>query len=254
MTLLSVVRDVCAVVGVQQPTSVTTNLVANRTMQEMLALANEMAQRISYDTRDWTIFRKTTKMVGGSGLTIDPLDPAQVGCSVYAIPANYKRMLLTANVWRSTATLYPMVFVPDTDEWINRRSRNYYDAAGEWTMMGGNMLIAPALAAAVVGPPAVAATTAYYPYLEKNCVNLTSGGSGDSFMADTDSFRLDERLLKLGMIWQWKQNKGTSYAEDMGTYTDALAVAMGHDRPAPIIVGRRPMSANVRTAYPWPTP
>jgi hypothetical protein len=55
------------------------------------------------------------------------------------------------------------------------------------------------------------------------------------------------------MVWQWKANKGTSYAEDMGTYADALAVAMGHDSPAPIIVGRRPMSQG-QVAYPWPVP
>jgi hypothetical protein len=55
------------------------------------------------------------------------------------------------------------------------------------------------------------------------------------------------------MVWQWKANKGTSYAEDMGTYTDALAVAMGHDSPAPIIVGRRPISASARTAIPSQT-
>ena len=234
MTLLSVVRDVCAVVGVQQPTSVTSNLVANRTMQEMLALANEMAQRISYDTRDWTIFRKVQTYPG---------DGVAAG---FNLPANYKRMLLTANVWRSTSTQQPLRFIPDTDEWLNRRAANISDAPfGEWTMLGGQMLIAPVLATG---------TSVYFPYLEKNCVNLTSGGYGDSFMADTDSFRLDERLLKLGMIWQWKQNKGTSYAEDMGTYTDALAMAMGHDRPAPIIVGRHPISANARVAYPWPTP
>ena len=35
---------------------------------------------------------------------------------------------------------------------------------------------------------------------------------------------IDERLLKLGMIWQWKANKGSPYAEDMGTYSDALVM------------------------------
>ena len=44
MTLLSVVKDVCAVVGVTVPQSVFSNITGNRTMQEMLALANEMAQ------------------------------------------------------------------------------------------------------------------------------------------------------------------------------------------------------------------
>jgi len=232
MTLLSVVKDVCAVVGVQVPTSVTTNIAANRTMQEMLALANEMAQRISYDTRDWTLFRKVQTYTGDGVLTGFPM------------PADYKRMLLTANVWSSTQTSYPLRFEPDTDAWLNRRARNYYDSQGEWTMLGGEMKIAPTLAID---------TTVYFSYLEKNCIGLTSGGYGDRFMSDTDTFRLDERLLKLGMVWQWKQNKGTSYAEDMGTYETAMSVAMGHDRPAPIIIGRRPMSANARTEIPSQT-
>ncbi len=54
MILLTVVRDVCAVVGVAAPTSVFATISTNRTMFEMLACANEMAQRIAYDTRDWT--------------------------------------------------------------------------------------------------------------------------------------------------------------------------------------------------------
>jgi hypothetical protein len=43
MTLLSVVKDVCATVGVIQPTSVFTNIANNRTMAEMLSLANDGA-------------------------------------------------------------------------------------------------------------------------------------------------------------------------------------------------------------------
>ena len=40
----------------------------------------------------------------------------------------------------------------------------------------------------------------------------------------------------------------------MGTYGDALTYAMGHDAPAPIIIGRRPISANARYAYPFEAP
>jgi hypothetical protein len=70
---------------------------------------------------------------------------------------------------------------------------------------------------------------------------LAGGGYGDSFTADTDSFALDERLLKLGMIWQWKSQKGSPYAEDLGTFTDAMAYAMGKDQPAPIMISSRPV-------------
>ena len=232
MALLSVVRDVCATVGVLMPQTVFGSIGSNRTMQEMVSLANEMAQRIAYDTRDWTAL-KASQVYAGDGVQTD-----------WPLPANYKRMPVTANVWRSTDTQSPMIFVADPDEWLQRRISNAADyGGGEWTMMGGNMVIWPAMG---VGQ------TATFVYLDRNCVALTGGGYGDSFMADTDTFRLDERLLKLGMIWQWKAQKGSPYAEDMGTYSDALSNVTGRDQPAPIIIGNRPSSHAVRITSSWP--
>lgn len=236
MTLLTVVQDVCAAVGVGGvvlPTSVFANLNSNRTMGEMLALANEMAKRIAHDTRDWQKL-KLVATFNGDGVT-----------TAFNMPVNFKRMLLTASVWRSTSAIYPMKFIPDTDEWLNRRANNIYDAQGEWTLLGGQILLQP-----VMGN----GTSAYFAYLDKNCVNLASGGVGETFAADGDSFRLDERVFKLGMIWQWKANKGSPYAEDMATYGDALSSVEGRDSPAPILIGRRPISHGVRVAYPWPVP
>jgi len=235
MTILSVVKDVCATVGVTIPTSVFSNITANRTMQEMLSLANEMAQRIAYDTRDWTKLKKT-QVFNGDGIK-----------TAFDLPANFKRMLLTANVWRSTSALQPMLFVPDLDEWLQRRARGWTAPWGEWTFVGGQMLIEPVMGVGI---------SATFAYLDKNCVTLASGGVGDAFIADGDSFLLDERTFKLGMVWQWKAQKGTPYAEDMGTYGDALTYAMGHDSPAPIIIGRRPASGSINAgiAYPWPVP
>jgi hypothetical protein len=233
MTVLSVVKDVCAANGILLPTSLFSNITGNRTAQELLSLANEMAQRIAYDTRGWTKLKKMATFTG---------DGVSIG---FNLPANYKRMLLTANVWRSTSALQPMMFIPDTDQWIQRRALNRISAWGEWTIIGGQMLIWPVMGVGV---------TATFAYLDKNCIALASGGFGDSFMADGDSFALDERLLKLGMIWQWKAQKGAAYAEDMGTYGDALTIAMGADSPAPILIGRGPSSRAIKTAYPWPVP
>jgi hypothetical protein len=154
-------------------------------------------------------------------------------------------MLLTSNVWRSTSNLFPMAFVPDTDTWLNHRLRNYTHMYGEWTLLGGQIHIYPVLP---VGQ------SAYFAYLDKNAIALSGGGVGDIFQNDLDHFVLEERLLKLGMIVDWKQKKGAAYAEDMGTFGDAISVAMGDDSPAPIIVGRRAISSSTRTAYPGPMP
>ena len=264
MTILSVVKDVCAAVGVMVPQSVFSGLQANRTMQEMLSLANEMAQRIAYDTRDWTalkaqnIFTGDGQFTAGPDLILGTADDVLVGTTAFNLPANYKRMLLTSNVWRSTSTQQPMIFFPDTDEWLQRRAANETDAWGEWTMLGGQMHIYPIMrgefTTMVNGVPVITpAVTARFSYLDRNCVVLAGGGFGDTFMADGDSFRLDERLLKLGMIWQWMANKGSPYAEPMGTYSDALANAMGRDQPAPIIAGRKALSAHARVAAPSQT-
>ena len=232
MTLLTVVRDVCAVVGVTAPTSVFSNITANRTAQEMLSLANEMAQRIAYDNRDWVKLRKTTTLIG---------DGTTTG---FNLPADFQRMLLTSNVWLSSSVLSPARFFPDTDQWLNRRARNYSDATGEWTIIGNQMQLWPAMGSAV---------TAYFVYLHKNCITLASGGLGDSFTADGDSFMLGDRILKLGMIWQWKAQKGSPYQEDLNTYADALTYLMGHDSPAPIIAGRAPVSSSANVAIPTQT-
>ena len=80
--------------------------------------------------------------------------------------------------------------------------------------------------------------TAYFAY-STNCVTLVSGGVGDSFQSDGDSFALDERLLKLGHDLAMEGQQGRAYAEDMGTYGDALSRLMGTDAPAPILIDRR---------------
>lgn len=221
-------------VGVTIPQSVFSNLTGNRTMQEMVSLANEMAQRIAYDHREWTRLTKTNTITG-DGTTV-----------AWDLPVDYKRMLLATNVWRSTSTQQPMMFIPDVDVWMNRRLSGFSPSAwGEWAMLGGQIHIHPALAVGEL---------VYFAYLDKNCVALASGGFGDSFLADGDSFVLDERLLKLGMIWQWKQDKGAAYAEDMGTYQDALNSVAGRDKPAPIIIGRLPVSGQYRLAGGWQWP
>jgi len=219
MTLLTVVRDVCAVVGVSQPSSVFAGIVGNRTMQEMVTLANEMAQRIATDTRDWTRM-KALHAFTGDGIT-----------TAWDLPNNYRRMLKTTNVWSSVTTHAPLRFFPDADMWVRRRKDNRTDGGGEWTNIGGQIHIFPAL------PPGAVAS---FVYLSKHCVALAGpggsvGGYSDTFLSDADTFVLDERLLKLGMVWQWKANKGSPYAEDMGTYGDALTNAMGSDGPAPIL-------------------
>jgi hypothetical protein len=235
MTLLTVVQDVCPFIGVEVPQSVFSGIAADRTLQELLALANEMARRIATDNRDWTRLKYLGQFTG-DGVN-----------HLFALPADYLRFPITSNMWRSTDTQAPMRFIPNVDEWTKRRLANEVDSRGEWSIFGGKVAIWPVMP---VG------TIARIVYISKNCIQVASPPNtfSDRFINDGDSFVLDERLLKLGMIWQWKAQKGSPYAEDMGSYQDAIMLAMGFDSPAPTIIGNLPVSANARVAYPWPVP
>lgn len=231
MTILSVVKDVCLAVGVNPLTSMFAASIQPRTQAELLSLANEMAQRIAYDVREWTALKAINTFTGDGVKDRFPL------------PANYKRMLLTAQVYPSWAPGTPLLFIADSNDWLMRRLNNITGAKSEWTLLGNDMLIYPVME---VGQ------SASFVYLDKNCVKLNAGGAGDAFMNDLDEYRLSERLLKLGMIWQWQANKGSPYAESMGTYTDALMMLAGSDKPSPILVDRAPISHAAQIALPWP--
>ena len=71
------------------------------------------------------------------------------------------------------------------------------------------------------------------------------------FLTDTDTYVLSCRVLRLGMIWQWRANKGLAYAEDMGNYEDALSIAIGNDKGSNIIrVGGLRGGSRLGIAYP----
>lgn len=130
MTLLTVIQGVCPVIGVTVPQSIFSNLMTNRTMQELLALANEVAQTIAYDTREWTQL-------------VTPYTIDGTGAASYPLPANYKRMLLNANIWANTYPLAALRFIPSMDEWAQRRMLNRSEPPGEWMFNQGQLYIWP---------------------------------------------------------------------------------------------------------------
>lgn len=237
MTVQSVVKEVCAVVGVRPPAgSIFVLPSQDRTAWEMVNLANEMAQRIAYNTREWQLFRSLASLSGNGVKT------------AFDLPPDWQRMLLTSSIYSTAQPTIPLTFISDPDEWLTKEMNGWIDPAGSWTIFGGKINFRPAPASGVLMK---------FWYMHKNCITLGSsvgGGPSDVFLSDTDVYCLPERLLKLGMIWQWKANKGAAYAEDMGTYGDALNTAAGHDAPAPILVGRRPMAAAVQASYPYLIP
>lgn len=226
MTLLSVCQEVAKGVALDVPDVVASS--TDREIVELLSLANEMAERIAFG-HDWQKLSAVHTLTGdGSTVAFD-------------LPTNYSRMLVKAQVWSSSleTALSP---ITDLDRWLELDVQDFDFVVNAWTIYGGQMNIKPALATGV---------TAQFFY-QKNTIIQASGGSYKTeFTADDDTFVIDERLLKLGMIWQWKANKGRAYAEDMVNYETHLSRLVVRDRGSKMIrIGAVRMPRDTRTAYP----
>ena len=80
-------------------------------------------------------------------------------------------------------------------------------------------------------PTPAAGDTYAYEYVSLYWVDTDADGDGEaaSWASDTDTALLDERLMKLGVVWRWKKAKGLDYAEDFRTYEILVTQAIGRD-------------------------
>lgn len=227
MTILDIIKEVAPVIGVDVPTVVMTSNV--REHVELKALANEMAERIG-KAHEWQAL-KVIATYTGDGVIED-----------FDLPADYDRMLKKAKVWSSTIT-QPLSHVADSDDWLGLDVQNIDLVFGAWTIYGNQIHIKTALANGA---------TAKHWYMSNLVVSPDAGADKAAFSADDDTFRLSARLLKLGMIWQWKANKGLAYGEDMATYEELKEKLISDDKGARrIVVGTQRTPRNVDQAYPF---
>lgn len=215
MTILSVCQNVSLVIGIDRPDQVFAS--TDREHLELARLANEIAQTIAKE-HDWQALQGIHTITG---------DDAE---EAHALPDDYGRMLKTASVWSSRWT-WAFNHINDPDVWLEYQVVPYTFVNGNWIIYGGQMHILPVMAST---------ETVKFFYFSRNLVSPASGVDKPLFTADDDAFRLDERLLELGMIWQWRANKGVAYDEDLVNYTKLLNKNIGDDAGSkPIVTGNR---------------
>jgi len=227
LTVLQIIQEVCKYVGIDVPSQVYGS--TEREHVELASYANEVASQIAFDTHDWQRLRSTLTATG-DGVT-----------EAFDLPSDYRRMLKKARVWASWAPFAPLTHYADADEWLGLQVQQFTPVIGGWTIMADQMHVIPVIPSG---------QTVKFVYIN-NMYAL--GDDTTKFTQDTDTFVLNDRILKLGIIWYWKQQKGQPYAEDLETYQTALSQLVGGDKGSNILeVGRRRIPLDVSMAYPGP--
>jgi len=226
MTILSVLQAACPVIGLDVPTAVMASTA--REHVELAALANDMAERIA-QAHDWQAL-KALATITGDGIT-----------ESRALPSDYARMLTKAQLWSSSLET-PLTPISDTDEWLGLDVQSSDFVVNTWTLYGGKIHIKPALAFGV---------TAKYFYQSNRIVSPADGDNQAAFTADTDSFVLDDTLLRYGIIWQWRANKGLAYQEDMTSYEMRKERLIAADKGSRMMrLGKVWLPGDAKAAYP----
>jgi hypothetical protein len=227
MTLLSVVQNAALVCGLNKPDQVMAS--TDRTMQEMARLANEMALMIA-ERHDWQ------SLVVQATITGDGEEEA------FDLPSDFGRMPTTANLW-SSRWQWEMVPIVGVDAWLQYQMWPVNLTVGNWIIYGDQFHLLP-----IMGD----GDTVKYFYVSNKLVRDSGGTTKATFTADTDTFRLSERLLELAIIYKWKSDKGQPYADRLADFEEKLVQAKDTESGSkPVISGAPRMRHGAKTAYPF---
>lgn len=226
MTLLTVFQQACTSgIALERPSAVYGS--STREHVELANIANEMAAMIAA-SHEWQTLNKIATITG-DGTTED-----------FALPADFDRMLDKSQLW-STSLETPLSPISDRDDWLELDIKSFDFVINAWIIYGDQIHIKPALATGV---------QVKYWY-QSDLWGLNGATPISEFTADTNTFRLDERLLKLGIIWKWREMKGLPYAEDLATYERLLAKLAMRDKGSRIIrLGKAILPRDTTVAYP----
>lgn len=170
---------------------------SGQTELELTDLVNEVAEDIA-QYHDWQALVRLASINGD-------------GSEEYPFPDDYDRMMLDSDVQDPNAWFWGYFRYDDLNAFVRDKSFGPMPTPGGWIIYGGNIHFYPA--------PTQAAT---FPYISKNIVLDTSTAPKEQFEADTDTFRLPERLLTLGLVWRWRENKKLDAAGDQEAFIKAL--------------------------------
>lgn len=198
---------------------------------EIADMVNEVARDIA-QYQDWQALTRIATITG-DGTTTE-----------FDLPADYDRMVVNNEVLDSAAWFWGYHRFPTVDTFLLAEQSGFTGVPGGWVIYDDAMRFAPA--------PATA-STARFVYITKNIVRSESTAGKEEFTADTDTFVLPERLLTLGVVWRWRENKKLDAAGDQEAFIKALDEYAGKDGGGPAVIRRNSRNSfrGAHLAWPW---
>lgn len=212
MSILTATQDAMLLCGLPQPSGVVSN--PDTTVAKFLAFAQVEAD-ITGSDYNWRNMNIALTLTGDGTTTL------------FALPADFERPLQSNFLFSTKYPSIPLQGPVSSQELLALKALPVIPARPVWRLIGGTLEIWPALANGEVVNGEYRATNAIV--------------SGDGltrkprWTSDSDYTLFPEVILRLALIWRWKQSKGLDYAEDFRTYQLEREKKAGHEAGARII-------------------
>ena len=208
-TLLALVQQVCAELGLNVPTYVVSNPDAQ--VSQILSLCTaEGEECAAYETEQgaWPALRKTYNFTLSNGV------------ASYSLPADYSFML-PSTMWDAT-TRWRIVGPVDPAGWNMLQYGAATTAAPfyRFKIEAGQLSIFPT--------PSSSGDVVAFTYASNGWCKSAANVVQTTWLADTDTYILDERLFILGVKMRFKQAKGLDYVAELSLYQSRLNWAKGN--------------------------
>jgi hypothetical protein len=214
LTALTIVQGAADLLGLPRPASIGGS---DTTTRQLLALTQEEGEELSR-RHDWRGLIVPASITGdGSALAFD-------------LPPDFARLASGAALWRENTLVMPLVGPVSNADWVAITNSITVGVQKAYRLIGGTIEVYPAMAANEV---------VRLEYISSHWViSADSLTRRSEFKQDADYGAIPERLLKLGLRWRWRAQKGLDYAQAQDTYEQELSREAFSDRGArPIAMG-----------------
>ncbi|MEP7452411.1 hypothetical protein [Phyllobacterium sp. SB3] len=187
---------------------------------ELFDFVNEVAKDIC-KYADWQALTKL-HAIAGDGIT-----------ETFALLAEYDRRLLVTDIQDLNNWYWDYQHIANINDFLFFKTRGAeYSTPGAWTIYNNELNFFPAPAAG---------SSAIFPYVSANYAVPQGGGIPTAeFMSDSDEFiiRGGERLLTLGLVWRWRENKKLDYTGDQEAFMMLIDQLAAKDKGSTVIRDR----------------
>jgi len=218
MSLLTIVQDAAARVALTQPAAVASSATTIDIQFRQLAQqeGDELSRRFSWQALqvDYTFTSVASETQTG------------------VMPSDFDRFV--DDTFWNRSRRRPVLGPHSPQSWQTLKATAIPAVTDVFRLVGDSLLILPA--------PAAGQTYAFTYITNKWC--QSSGGTTQAaWNADTDTARIPERLLTLGVVWRFLASRGFDATLSKAVYDEQVALAIGRDG------GRR--SYNFGADYEW---